>query len=82
MNKLIIAVFPMSAFKFMVQNESGQFEEPKTCWLDNFESLFQIYMNPKYDIKEIYVLGPKTYISKFVSVIKNKVNIPVFEEGM
>lgn len=82
MNKLVIAAFPMSAFKFMVQNEDGQFEEPKNCWLDNFESLFQTYMNPKYDIKEIYILGPKTYISRFVSIIKNKVDIPVFEEGM
>jgi hypothetical protein len=82
MNKLIIAAFPASAIKFMVQGETEQVDSQKMCWFPEFEENFTLYLEKEYNIQEIYVLGPKNYIPEVVSKIKGLTTLPVIEEGI
>ena len=38
MNKLIVAAFPASAIKFMVQSDIEQVDSQKMCWFPEFKS--------------------------------------------
>jgi len=82
MNKLIVAAFPAAAIKFMVQSDDEEVSSQQLCFQPDFEKTFNQYLDDKYDIKEIYVLGPKTYIGNIISMIKGLTNLPVIEEGI
>lgn len=82
MNKLILAAFPSAAFKFMIQGEDEQVSSQQMCFEPDFEDVFSSYLDAKYDISEIYVLGPKSYIGNIISRIKGLTNLPVIEEGI
>jgi len=82
MNKLIVAAFPAAAIKFMVQSDDEEVSSQRLCFQPDFEKTFNQYLDDKYDIKEIYVLGPKTYIGNIISMIKGLTNLPVIEEGI
>ena len=82
MNKLIVAAFPAAAIKFMVQSDDEEVSSQQLCFQPDLEKTFNQYLDDKYDIKEIYVLGPKTYIGNIISMVKGLTNLPVIEEGI
>ncbi len=82
MDKMIIAAFPASAIKICVQSgETDQIIAQTMFWMPEFENKFKETFN-NYVIKEIYVVGPKDYIPKFVDIINGITDIPVIEEVM
>lgn len=82
MDKMIIAAFPASAIKICIQSgETDQIIAQTMFWMPEFENKFKEAFN-SYVIKEIYVVGPKDYIPKFVDIINGITDIPVIEEVM
>ena len=82
MDKMIIAAFPASAIKICIQSgETDQIIAQTMFWMPEFEDKFKEGLN-SYAIEEIYILGPKDYISKFTDIISGITDIPVIEEVM
>lgn len=82
MDKMIIAAFPASAIKICIQSgETNQIIAQTMFWMPEFEDKFKEGLD-SYAIEEIYVVGPKDYIPKFVDIINDITDIPVIEEVM
>jgi len=81
MAQLIIAAFPQSIIKFQLRQNDVSLDE-KLSWAPDFLTTLGDFVEGNIKIDEIYILGPKSYISKFVNDAKHLTKIPVFEEGI
>lgn len=80
MDNLIVAAWPQSAIKICVQSgETNQIVAQQMFWMPQFEEVFTSMLNNN-DIKEIYLVGPKTYIPKVKDKIEELTNLPIKEE--
>lgn len=81
MVQLIIAAFPQSIIKFQLREDNISLEEA-LAWAPEFNKTLEEFINKDIDIDEIYILGPASYITKFVDEAKDMTTIPVFKEGI
>lgn len=79
--KMVVAAFPQSAIKIVVQTE-GEITREDYVWMPVFQTKFHDIMEAEKDrINEIYVLGPTAYASKVIEMIADETDIPVIKEG-
>lgn len=78
---MVVAAFPQSAIKIVVQTE-GKVTREDYVWMPVFQTEFHDIMETeKNQISEIYVLGPTAYTSKVIEMIADETDIPVIKEG-
>lgn len=78
---MVVAAFPQSAIKIVVQTE-GEITREDYVWMPVFQTEFHdIIEVEKNRIDEIYVLGPSAYASKIIEMIADETDIPVIKEG-
>lgn len=81
-SKMVVAAFPQSAIKIVVQSNEGEITREDYIWMPVFQTEFHDIMEAEKDqIDEIYVLGPTAYTSKVIEMIEDETDIPVIKEG-
>lgn len=78
---MIIAAFPQSAMKIIIQDEN-ETTEPVFCWQPELTECIKKKLAADGTISEVYVFGPKEYIKKIAADVKKITELPVIEEGI
>lgn len=78
---MIIAAFPQSAMKIIIQDDN-ETTEPVFCWQPELTEYIKKKLIGDKTISEIYIFGPKDYIKKIATDIQKITELPIIEEGI
>lgn len=80
-NRMIIAAFPQSITKIVVQADNDKVNDEWLVWMPQFEDKFPGIIESCGKLDGIHVLGPAAYVGKLIEYIEGVTDVPVIKEG-